>query len=486
MTTIQDPSAEIARLEYRLEQLQIRERARENFLDFVRYVWPEFICGPHHRIMAEKFEALVRGDLTRVIINIAPRHGKSELTSYLFLAWLMGREPTSKIIQATHTGELAMRFGRKVRNLMDSDVYKEIFPEVALAADSKAAGRWETNRGGEYFATGVGGAMTGRGANFLVIDDPHSEQDALSETAMEAAHEWYTSGPRQRLQPGGRILLVMTRWSKKDLTEMVLKDQARDSRSDKWDVIEFPAIMPSGKPCWPEFWKLDDLLAVQAALQVNKWSGRWQQNPTLDEGAIFKREWWKVWPHEDVPRLKYIIQSYDTAYSKKETADFSAITTWGVFQPSPDDPDCLILLDAKKGRWDFPDLKRKAMEFYKFWNPDCVLIEAKASGLPLTQELRRTGIPVVNYSPGGRNKSTDKVSRANSVSPVFEAGMVWAPDQSWAEEVVEEMAEFPFGENDDLTDSAVQAVIRFRQGNFISLPDDFEDEPSEEQQYVYY
>jgi predicted phage terminase large subunit-like protein len=146
----------------------------------------------------------------------------------------------------------------------------------------------------------------------------------------------------------------------------------------------------------------------------------------------------------------------------------------------------LILLDAKKGRWDFPDLKRKALEFYKFWKPDCVLIEAKASGLPLTQELRRTGIPVVNYSPGGRNKSTDKVSRANSVSPIFEAGMVWAPDQPWAEEVVEEMAAFPFGENDDLTDSSVQAVIRFRQGNFIGLPDDFEDEPLDEKQYVYY
>lgn len=267
---------------------------------------------------------------------------------------------------------------------------------------------------------------------------------------------------------------------------MVLKDSARDSRSDQWEVIEFPAIMPSGKPCWPEFWKLNDLLAVKAALPLNKWSAQWQQNPTSEEGAIFKREWWKVWPHENIPRLKYIIQSYDTAYSKKETADFSAITTWGVFQPSVDDPDSLILLDAKKGRWDFPELKRKALEFYKFWNPDCVLIEAKASGLPLTQELRRTGIPVVNYSPGGRSKSTDKVSRANSVSPVFEAGMVWAPDQPWAEEVVEEMAEFPFGENDDLTDSAVQAVIRFRQGNFIGLPDDFEDEPSEEQQYVYY
>ena len=486
MIQTEDPSAEILRLEYRLKKLELLENARENFLDFVKYVWPQFICGHHHKIMAQKFEALVKGDLNRVIINLAPRHGKSELTSYLFLAWLMGRAPSSKIIQATHTGELAMRFGRKVRNLMDSDEYKEIFPEVSLAADSKAAGRWETNRGGEYFAAGVGGAMTGRGADFLVIDDPHSEQDALSETAMERAYEWYTSGPRQRLQPGGRILLVMTRWSKADLTEMVLKDQARDARADKWEVIEFPAIMPSGKPCWPEFWKLPDLLAVKAALPVNKWNAQWMQDPTAEEGAIFKRDWWKVWNKDYIPELQYVIQSYDTAYSKKETADFSAITTWGVFLPDADEAEALILLDAKKGRWDFPELKRVTLDLYKYWNPDCVLIEAKASGLPLSQELRRTGIPVVNYSPGGRNRAQDKVARANAVSPVFEAGFVWAPDEDWAVEVVEEMAAFPYGENDDLVDSAVQAVMRFRQGNFITIPSDYLEEDTGPIQYAYY
>ena len=481
-----DPETEIAKLEYRLEKLSVLENARNNFLDFVRYVWPQFICGPHHAIMAKKFEALVRGELNRVIINIAPRHGKSELTSYLFLAWLMGQEPDAKIIQATHTAELAMRFGRKVRNLMDSEIYKEVFPEVSLAVDSKAAGRWETSKGGEYFAAGVGGAMTGRGANYLVIDDPHSEQDALSETAMERAYEWYTSGPRQRLQPGGRVLLVMTRWSKMDLTEMVLKDQAKNPMSDKWEVIEFPAIMPSGKPCWPEFWKKDDLLAVKASLPVNKWNAQWQQNPTSEEGAIFKREWWRVWQSEKVPTLQYVIQSYDTAYSKKETADFSAITTWGVFRPSADEPESIILLDAKKGRWDFPELKRVAFDLYKFWDPDCVLVEAKAAGLPLSQELRRTGIPVVNYSPGGRNRSTDKVSRANSVSPLFEAGFVWAPDEPWAEELVEEMAEFPYGEHDDLTDSAVQAIMRFRLGNFLELPSDYVPESIETQEFSYY
>ncbi len=470
------PEEEILKLELRLAQIEAREKARNNFLDFVKYVWPGFICGPHHKIMAEKFEKLVSGDIKRVVINIAPRHGKSELTSYLFLAWLMGQKPDSKIIQATHTGELAQRFGRKVRNLMDSEQYKEIFPEVNLAADSKAAGRWETNKGGEYFAAGVGGAMTGRGADFLVIDDPHSEQDALSETAMENCYDWYVAGPRQRLQPGGRILLVMTRWSKVDLTGRVLQDQAKSPVADQWEVIEFPAIMPSGNPCWPEFWKVEDLLRVKAALPVSNWNAQWMQNPTAEEGAIFKREWWKVWDNKNIPNLNYVIQSYDTAYSKKETADFSAITTWGVFTPVEGEEFHLILLDAKKGRWDFPELKRQALDLYKFWDPDCVLIEAKASGLPLSQELRRTGIPVVNYSPGGRRSGTDKIARANSVSPVFEAGFVWAPDEDWAVDLVEEMAEFPYGEHDDLTDSAVQAVIRFRQGNFIQLPSDFLEE----------
>jgi predicted phage terminase large subunit-like protein len=271
-----------------------------------------------------------------------------------------------------------------------------------------------------------------------------------------------------------------------DLTEMVLKDQAKNPMSDKWEVIEFPAIMPSGNPCWPEFWKKDDLLAVKASLPVNKWNAQWQQNPTSEEGAIFKREWWRVWQSEKVPTLQYVIQSYDTAYSKKETADFSAITTWGVFRPSPDEPESIILLDAKKGRWDFPELKRVAFDLYKFWDPDCVLVEAKAAGLPLSQELRRTGIPVVNYSPGGRNRSTDKVSRANSVSPLFEAGFVWAPDEPWAEELVEEMAEFPYGEHDDLTDSAVQAIMRFRLGNFLELPSDYVPESIEPQEFSYY
>jgi predicted phage terminase large subunit-like protein len=417
---------------------------------------------------------------------ICTHNTKSEFSSYLLPAFIMGRQPKTKIIQATHTGELAVRFGRKVRNLMDTDEYKQVFSDVALRADSKAAGRWDTDHGGEYFAVGVGGAMTGRGADLLIIDDPHSEQDAMSELALENAWEWYTSGPRQRLQPGAAIIIVMTRWTTKDLTAKLIKAQT-SHKADRWEVIEFPAILPSEKPMWPEFWKLEELLAVKASLSPQKWQAQWQQQPSNDEGAILKREWWRVWPSEEPPPVEYIIQSYDTAYSKKETADYSAITTWGVFYPDQDSGPNIILLDVTKGRWDFPELKRIAKDQYDQWQPDNVLIEAKATGITLQQELRRMGIPVTMYSPGGRRAGQDKVSRAHSVAPLFEAGMVWAPDTDWAEDLVEECAAFPNGDNDDLVDSTVQCLMRFRTGNFLTLnTDDVDEEKQQDVAFEYY
>jgi len=459
-------------------QLQAQEGAKGDFLSFVKYMWPDIILGEHHKRIAKAFDRIANGTLKRLIINLAPRHTKSELASYLLPAYLMGRGPRNQIIQATHTAELAVKFGRKVRDLMDTERYREVFPEVGLKADSKAAGRWDTNKGGEYFAVGVGGAMTGRGANYLIIDDPHSEADALSELALENAWEWYQSGPRTRLQPGGAVVIVMTRWGTKDLTARLIKAQT-SHRADQWEVIEFPAILPSGKPLWPEFWTREELEAVKASLSAQRWNAMYQQQPTNDEGAILKREWWRVWPKDDPPAVNYIIQSYDTAYSKKETADFSVITTWGVFYPTEDSGANIILLDVKRGRWDFPELKRIAKDEYKYWQPDNVLIEAKATGITLQQELRRMSIPVTMYSPGGRRAGTDKIARANSVAPMFEAGMVWAPKTDWAEELVEECAAFPNGDNDDMVDSTTQAMMRFRQGNFVSLKTDDEGEPSD-------
>ena len=459
---------------------KIQNKAQHDFLSFVKCVWTEFVEGSHHRHIAEKFNKLATGEITRLIVNMPPRHTKSEFASYLLPAWMVGRNPKLKIIQATHTGELAIRFGRKAKNLIDSEDYSKIF-KTTLQEDSKAAGRWETAQGGEYFAAGVGGAITGRGADLLIIDDPHSEQDAMSKTALESAYEWYTSGPRQRMQPGGKIVLVMTRWSQKDLTGMLLKAQS-EAKADQWDVVEFPAIMDHG-PVWTEYWNQEELEKVKATLPVGKWNAQWMQNPTAEEGAILKREWWRVYNKETIPQLQHVIQSYDTAFLKKETADYSAITTWGIFYPSEDEGANLILLDAIKGRYEFPELRRLALEQYEYWQPESVIVEAKASGLPLTYELRRMDIPVVNFTP---SKGNDKHARVNAVAPLFESGMIWAPEQKFAEEVIEECAAFPYGDHDDLVDSTTQAIMRFRQGGLIDHPEDYVDEKAEKPKRNYY
>jgi len=468
--------AELEQLSKHLDkykELHERDELQGEFLKFVRHVWPSFIGGSHHKIFAEKLERVAKGELKRLIVNMPPRHTKSEFASYLFPAWVMGRDPHTKIIQATHTAELAVGFGRKVKNLLDSEIYRDVFPEIQLARDAKASGRWSTNEGGEYYAVGVGGALAGRGANLCIIDDPVSEQDALSPTALDGIYEWYTSGPRQRLQPGGAIIIVMTRWSIRDLTAKVLQKQA-EGGADQWEVVEFPAIFPdTDNVLWPEFWSRDELEGVRASIPVSKWNAQYLQNPTAEEGAIIKREWWNVWEDDNPPACEYIIQSYDTAFTKSERADYSAITTWGIFYPDEGDEPAIILLDAEKGRWEFPELKDAALRLYNDYDPDMVLIEQKASGTPLTHEMRQMGIPVSAFTPG---RGADKFSRMNACAPVFESGMVWCPETRWSEEVIEECASFPNGEHDDLADSMTQAILRFRQGGFIRTRADYEDE----------
>ena len=455
---------------------------KNDFMAFVKHVWPDFIEGKHHKEVAEKFNQIAQGKTKRVIINMAPRHTKSEFASYLLPAWMVGRNPKLKIIQSTNTTELSVRFGRKAKALMDSPEYKSVF-KTRLNPDSQAAGKWETEQGGEYYAAGVGSAITGRGADLLIIDDPHTEQDALNNQALERTYEWYTSGPRQRLQPGGSIVVIMTRWNEKDLTGRLLNAQ-KGIKSDQWEIVEFPAILPSGKPVWPEYWNLKDLESVKASIPLSKWNAQYMQNPTSEEGALIKREWWRDWQEEDMPPLQHIIQSYDTAFMKKETADYSAITTWGVFQENEDAPPSLILVDALKGRYEFPELRRIALEQYGYWNPETVIIESKASGLPLTYELRKMGIPVINFSP---SRGNDKHTRVNAVSPLFESGLIWAPkDMDFAQEVIEECAAFPYGDHDDLVDSMTQAVMRFRQGGLIKHPEDYEEDKMPPQQRTYY
>jgi predicted phage terminase large subunit-like protein len=476
--------SEYKRLKVMHAEKKIQRKSQHDFMSFVKAVWPEFIEGAHHRVIAQKFNDLAAKKINRLIVNMPPRHTKSEFASYLLPAWMVGKNPKLKIIQATHTGELAIRFGRKAKNLIDSEEYSKIF-ETRLQEDSQAAGRWETAQGGEYFAAGVGGAITGRGADLLIIDDPHSEQDAMSANALENAYEWYTSGPRQRLQPGGQIVLVMTRWSKKDLTGILLDNQKK-VKGDQWEIVEFPAIMEHGTkktPVWPQYWNLKELESVKATLPVGKWNAQWMQNPTSEEGALIKREWWKKWDKEFLPDVTYVIQSYDTAFLKKETADYSAITTWGIFYPEEGGKPNIILLDSVKDRFDFPELRREALEQYKYWQPDMVIVEQKASGTPLTHELRQMDIPVMTFTP---SRGNDKHVRVNSCAPLFEAGLIWAPDEQYAEEMIEECASFPYGDHDDLVDSMTMAIMRFRQGGFLPHPEDYEIEKTEPRKMEYY
>ena len=465
------------------DQLESRENAANNFMDFVHKVWPNFINGAHHVRMARAFERVASGKCKRLIINMPPRHTKSEFASYLLPAWFLGKYPGKKVIQTSHTAELAVGFGRKVRNLVDSEVYGQIFPGVALQSDSKAAGRWNTNSGGDYFAIGVGGAVTGKGADILIIDDPHSEQEAaLAEVNPEIydkTYEWYTSGPRQRLQPGGAIVVVMTRWSKKDLTGQVLKSAAQRS-GEEWEVIEFPAILPSGNPLWPEFWSINELSALKNELPNQKWMAQYMQNPTSDVSAIVKREWWQIWEKDEPPSCEFVLQSWDTAFEKTNRADYSACTTWGVFY-QPDDAGItqanIILLNAFRQRMEFPLLKKKAVEEFKEWEPDSIIIEKKASGAPLIYEMRAMGIPVQEFTP---SKGNDKISRLNAVSDIFASGRVWIPGTQWAEEVVDEVASFPGGEHDDYVDSVSMALMRFRKGGYIRTN---LDEPEEVREF---
>ena len=450
-----------------------REKAQKSFMAFVKEMWPGFIHGRHHALMAKKFEEIAEGKLKRLIINMPPRHTKSEFASNMLPAWYLGKFPDKKVIQSSNTADLAVGFGRKVRNLVDSEQYAKIFPGVALRADSKAAGRWATNHNGDYFAIGVGGTVTGKGADLLIIDDPHSEQEARlaqgDPSVFDSVYEWYTSGPRQRLQPGGAIIIVMTRWSDKDLTGRVLKNDATD-----WEVIELPAILPSGNPLWPEFWSLTELEALKEELPPYKWNAQYQQKPTGEEGAIVKRDWWKRWESDRPPPCEFIIQSWDTAFTKSQRSDYSACTTWGVFHLNEDENDVnIILLDAYKDKLEFPELKDAAKRMYDEWQPDSCVIEAKAAGAPLIFELRRMGVYVQDYTP---SRGNDKFVRLNSVTDLFRSGKVWAPETRWADEVIEEMARFPNAEHDDLVDSTVQALMRFRQGGFLRLDSDEEDD----------
>ncbi len=487
-------AAEKAELLQDLEEREKRARlaaAQDNMLGFATSVYPGFKIGPHHKKLAKIFTDVIEGKKKRVIINIAPRMGKSEFSSYLFPAYFLGKYPQKKIIMGTHTAGLSEDFGRRIRNLLDTEEYREIFPATVVADDQKAAGKWSTSVGGQYYAAGVGGALAGRGADLFVIDDPHSEQDVKtnSRLAFDTAWSWFQTGPLQRLMPGGAIIIIMTRWSLLDLTGKLIDYQIKNPESIPWEIVELPAILNEGteneKSLWPEQWPLTSLKATKASLDPKYWNAQYMQQPTSDNSAIVSRKHWRIWEGEDPPPCDYVIQSWDTAFETKNNSDYSACTTWGVwYNEEEGNSPQVILLDAFKARMAFPELKETAHKHYKEWDPDAFIVEKKAAGAPLIQELRAMGIPVQEFSP---SRGNDKMVRLNAVADLFTSGKVWAPDTRWAREVIEEVASFPVGEHDDFVDTTTQALLRYRQGGFISLDtDEQEDRFFQRRRAAYY
>ncbi len=475
--------AEIDRIVDELAERRKNKAAYDDLIDFAKAMMPEFLVGKHHRILADELMAIEAGDRDRICVNIPPRHGKSQLVSIFYPAWFLGRNPGKKVMMVSHTTDLAVDFGRKVRNLISLDAYKAIFPTVSLASDSKSAGRWNTSVGGEYYACGVGSALAGRGADLLLIDDPHSEQDVINGNfaIFEKAYEWYTFGARTRLMPGGRVAIIQTRWHMDDLTGRVVRDMTQNDRADQFEVIEFPAILEVeregqvvDKPLWPEFFDLEALLRTKASMPNFQWNAQYQQQPTAEEAAIVKREWWQIWGNERPPACEYLIMTLDSAAEKHNRADFMALATWGVFFNEETDAYNIILLNSIKQRLEFPELKELALEEYTQWEPDAFIVEKKSSGVALYQEMRRMGLPISEYTP--HRGSGDKIARLNSVADIISSGIVWVPTSRWAEELVDEVAGFPFMANDDLVDVTIMALMRFRQGGFISLPTDEQDE----------
>jgi len=472
---------EVSRMMDELEVRKTRLKRQTSLIEFCKHMQKDYKVGAHHARLATLLEDIEARKRDRICVSVAPRHGKSQLVSIYYTAWYLGKNPDHKVMLVSHTTDLAVDFGRKIRNLIATPEYREVFPDIQLSIDSKSAGRWNTSAGGEFYATGVGAALAGRGAHLLVVDDPHSEQDILGGNlnVFDKAYEWFTFGARTRLMPGGAVAIVATRWSQDDLIGRVTRDMIQKPDADQYEVFEFPAILNSGEKnetaLWPEFFDLKALHRTKASMPLFQWNAQYQQDPTSEEAALVKREWWSRWDKDKPPTCEYVISSLDAAAEKHNRADFTALTTWGVFNNEETDRYELILLNSIKDRFEFPELKDVCLQHWNKWEPDSFIVEKKSAGTAIYQELRRTGIPVQEYTP--HRGTGDKYARLNAVADIIASGMVWVPNKPWADEVVEEIAAFPNGRNDDLVDSTVMALMRFRQGGFITLPTDYDDEP---------
>lgn len=450
--------------------------ARNHLIPFCHHVMEDFRSPRHIRAIADLLERAEAGEVDRIIITMPPRHGKSRIVSNLFPAWFFGRNPRSEVIFTTYNQDLAEDNGRYVRNTLNSPAFRDVFPDVKIRNDSASARRFSTNANGNYFAVGVGGPLTGRGAKLLIIDDPiKNREEAESPSIRQAVIDWYTSTAYTRLAPGGIVIIVQTRWHMEDLAGLALLQE-----HEGWVHLDLPAILderaadfmaaPVGSALWPEQFPLDVLLKTKRSLPARDWASLYMQSPITEGGNIVKRSQIMDWTDPEPPYCQFIIASFDTAFGTRDQNDPTALTVWGLFHDANGVMHA-ILLDAKQRRVEFPELKAWVIDVDERHQPDIVLVENKASGQSLIQELRRSKVPVQATNPGRQ----DKVARLHACTPLFEAGKVWAPlSKDFANEWAEQLVTFPASKHDDLVDSTTAALKRLRQFGDLTTDYDFE------------
>lgn len=475
---------------------------RRSLKEFTKNSWQaiepgrDFHDNWHIDAISEHLQAVVEGDIKRLIINIPPRHMKSISVAVALPAWTWTIQPSKKFLYASYAGSLSIRDSVKCRRLIDSRWYKEHFGEsFKLTGDQNQKQRFENDHTGARIATSVDGALTGEGGDIIVIDDPHNVRESESSAVRDGVLEWWDQAMQTRLNDPktGAFIIIMQRVHERDLTGHILANEM----DGEWDHLCIPARYEIGHPTptrsrlgftdprtkegdllWPERIDAKTLGNLERSLGSYASAGQLQQRPMPKGGGILKAEWWVPWEKDELPDIEYVLQSWDTAFSVKEKSSYSARTTWGVFRK--DGQINAMVLEMWYDRVSYPELRKLAQEAYYDWEPDAVLIEKKASGQSLLQDLRMAGVPVLEYMP-----DRDKEARAHASSALLEDGRIYYPsDKKWAKNLIDICASFPATDNDDIVDTCTQAWLRLRKGWFVTHSNDLEGDEYEEKRRI--